>query len=189
MDTDALLQPVINAPNQVTALTELVNANTNAFQEIRVDLNDCDNADKVAAIIAKVELALQDLSTTSQKVPPWVLEPDTSIAPAMKEHYGQYPVYQPLNPDNPVPLPPDYVPPASRDAPTAAALAAQPKPGHESDSRPTPEKEGKKPPGDQPPPPGSPAAKDQQPHGGPSPVDEEPAPKDSEHGHSKGGKK
>ena len=120
MNTDQLLQPISMTHSQIIALKEVIMANTEAFREINGDLAKCDNADKVHAVMAKVEMAMQDLSIESQKIPPWVKDV-TGIEPtgsSGSEFYGQYPIGSPLNPFNPVPWPPGYVPPAS-DAPPA----------------------------------------------------------------------
>jgi hypothetical protein len=108
MDTDALLKPIEATDDPVEAWKVVVEANTAAIKEMRMDLQTCDNADKVHAIMAKAEKAMEDLSVKSQKIPQWVKDgkqPPQSDAP-----YGQYPIYQPLNPANPVPWPPGYDP-------------------------------------------------------------------------------
>lgn len=119
LDTDALLVVPLNLPNKnklerkVELWKRVVEANTKAFQKIRADLDKCDNADKVRAIIADVEKALQDLSVTSQKV-------DVALADlgdsADLGDGSQYPVGSPLNPANPVPWPPGYTPPVTQEA-------------------------------------------------------------------------
>jgi len=117
MNTDQLLQPISMTHSQIIALKEVIMANTEAFREINGDLAKCDNADKVHAVMAKVEMAMQDLSIESQKIPPWVKDV-TDIEPtgsSGSEFYGQYIINQPLNPDNPVPWPPGYAPPAADD--------------------------------------------------------------------------
>ena len=108
MDTDALLLPTKSAKGPVEGWQDVVKANTAALKEIRLDLDTCNNVDKVRALITKVEQAVQDLSVDSQKVPQWMK--DAKDADQPPTHYGQYPINQPLNPDNPVPWPPDYVP-------------------------------------------------------------------------------
>ena len=117
MNTDQLLQPISMTHSQIIALKEVIMANTEAFREINGDLAKCDNADKVHAVMAKVEMAMQDLSIESQKIPPWVKDV-TDIEPtgsSGSEFYGQYIIYQPLNRDNPVPWPPGYALPAADD--------------------------------------------------------------------------
>ena len=113
MDTDELMRPVHNTNSVTIALVRVVEANTAAFKEIRLDLAKCDGPEKVNAIIAKVELAMQDLSISSQKIPPWVKEGEQKAERDIDYGtvaYGQYPIGQPLNPDNPVPWPPGYMP-------------------------------------------------------------------------------
>ena len=110
MDTDALLLPVRNAKTCEEAWKDVVEANTKAFKEIRLDLDTCNNVDKVREIMSKVDQAIQDLSVDSQKVPQWVK--DGKDADPIPPVYGQYPINQPLNPDNPVPWPPGYTPPS-----------------------------------------------------------------------------
>ena len=118
MDTEALLQPIHMTKNQVVALMDVVKANTAALKEIKLDLPKCDNAEKVNAIAAKVDKAIVDLSMDSQKIPPWVrnvpavTDTDVPFGSSQSEFYGQYPINLPLNPDNPVPWPPGYTPPA-----------------------------------------------------------------------------
>ena len=120
MDTDSLLMSLATAENQLVAWQRVVEANTGAFREIRLDLGDCNNQQKVQAIINKVEMALQDLCFDSQKIPGWVKQPAKRAAGNVETIdvnpnlqtvvYGQYPVHQPLNPDNPVPWAPGYTP-------------------------------------------------------------------------------
>jgi hypothetical protein len=114
MDTDALLQPIYMTKNQVIALMDVVKANTAALKEIKLDLTKCDHQDKVTAILSKVDKAIVDLAMDSQKIPPWVkVTPmDVPLGSSESEFYGQYTVDRPLNPDNPVPWPPGYTPPA-----------------------------------------------------------------------------
>jgi len=117
MNTDQLLQPISMTHSQIIALMDVVKANTAAFKEIRKDLGQCNSQEKVQAIINKVEMAVQDLAIESQKIPPWVKDV-TGIEPtgsSGSEFYGQYIINQPLNPDNPVPWPPGYAPPAADD--------------------------------------------------------------------------
>ena len=119
MDTDALLRPVYTTRSQVTALMDVVRANTAALKEIKLDLAKCDNPQKVTAIAAKVDTAIVDLAMESQKIPSWVK--DTTVGPmdidpvgsSGSEFYGQYTIDRPINPDNPVPWPPGYVPTGS----------------------------------------------------------------------------
>jgi hypothetical protein len=116
MDTDALLAPVDAIlfsrggfeHQPIAALRALVEAHTAAWKEIREDLSKCTNDEKVRAIIVKVEKAMTDLAIDSQKLPQW-LRDAKDVAPGTPP-YGQYPVNQPLNPYNPVPLPPGYDP-------------------------------------------------------------------------------
>jgi hypothetical protein len=126
LDTDVLLQPTKNTNNQIVALMALVRANTAALKEIRLDLAACDTVDKANTLAVKIEKAAEDLSMDSQKVAPWIkAEPkDAGGAPIV---YGQYPINQPLNPDNPVPWAPDYVPPAPDGSEHKTAQAAAPK--------------------------------------------------------------
>ena len=114
MDTDALLQPIQMTKNQVIALMDVVKANTAALKEIKKDLSQCDKQEKVGAIASKVDQAIVDLSLDSQKIQPWVkVTPmDVPLGSSESEFYGQYTVDRPLNPDNPVPWPPGYTPPA-----------------------------------------------------------------------------
>ena len=114
MDTDALLQPIQMTKNQVIALMDVVKANTAALKEIKLDLTKCDHQDKVTAILSKVDKAIVDLAMDSQKIPPWikVTPMDVPLGSSESEFYGQYTVDRPLNPDNPVPWPPGYTPPA-----------------------------------------------------------------------------
>lgn len=110
LDTDELLKSVKNAADQIDALMDVVRANTAVFKDIRQDLSICNNQERVQNIINKVEKAMEDLSMTSQKIPPWVKEaPDLkNTAPTYGAiAYGQYPVDLPLNPDNPVLAPED----------------------------------------------------------------------------------
>jgi hypothetical protein len=110
IDTDALLAPARMAQTEDEGLKQVVNANTEAFKQVRIALDTCNNVDKVLAIIADVEKAMQDLSMVSQKV-----EAALRAAgdPANPDVYGQYPINQPLNPDNPVAWPPGYAPDGS----------------------------------------------------------------------------
>lgn len=112
MDTDALMLPVKNATGPIEGWKDVVKANTAALKEIRLDLDTCNNVDKVRALMTKVEQAMQDLAADSQKVPQWMKDAEDTVIPT---HYGQYPINLPLNPDNPVPWPPDYVPPPPPD--------------------------------------------------------------------------
>src|SRR6516164_5739571 len=106
MDTDALLQPIQMTKNQVIALMDVVKANTAALKEIKIDL-----------------------SLDSQKIQPWVkVTPmDVPLGSSESEFYGQYTVDRPLNPDNPVPWPPGYTPPAQM-AMQQTAVAPPPPP-------------------------------------------------------------
>ena len=115
MDTDALLQPIQMTKNQVIALMDVVKANTAALKEIKKDLSQCDKQEKVGAIASKVDQAIVDLSLDSQKIQPWVkVTPmDVPLGSSESEFYGQYTIDRPLNPDNPVPWPPGYTPPAT----------------------------------------------------------------------------
>jgi hypothetical protein len=99
------------ARSENEALREVVNANTAALKKIRVDLTACNNADKVAAIMADVELAMQDLSMTSQKVDVALRHVNPQQQQQAQVGYGQYPVGRPINDSNPVPWPPGYSPP------------------------------------------------------------------------------
>src|SRR6516225_7870972 len=134
MDTDALLQPIQMTKNQVIALMDVVEANTAALKEIKKDLSQCDKQEKVGAIASKVDQAIVDLSLASQKIPPWVkVTPmDVPLGSSESEFYGQYTIDRPLNPDNPVPWPPGYAPPATMAmqqaavAPPPASLAPPP---------------------------------------------------------------
>lgn len=115
MDTDAMLKPIDTTKDQLTGWQDVVKANTAAFKEIRNDLSTCNNQEKVQAIISKVEIALQDLSVDSQKIPTWMREDKGGSVNNPNMHtvgYGQYPVDRPLNPSNPVAWPPGYTPPA-----------------------------------------------------------------------------
>src|SRR6516162_1108478 len=129
MDTDALLQPIQMTKNQVIALMDVVKANTAALKEIKKDLSRCDKQEKVGAIASKVDQAIVDLSLDSQKIQPWVkVTPmDVSLGSSESEFYGQYTIDRPLNPDNPVPWPPGYTPPAQM-AMQQAAVAPPPPP-------------------------------------------------------------
>src|SRR6516164_4837380 len=134
MDTDALLQPIQMTKNQVIALMDVVKANTAALKEIKKDLSQCDKQEKVGAIASKVDQAIVDLSLDSQKIQPWVkVTPmDVPLGSSESEFYGQYTVDRPLNPDNPVPWPPGYTPPAqmamqqAEPPPPPASLAPPP---------------------------------------------------------------
>jgi hypothetical protein len=132
LDTDALLKPIAITRDQLTAWQDVVKANTGAFKEIRVDLGQCNNQEKVQAIINKVEQALQDLSVESQKIPTWVKEDKgPSVIPnpnLMTVAYGQYPINQPLNPANPVPWPPGYTPSGTGAAVGVEGVSAEPEP-------------------------------------------------------------
>jgi hypothetical protein len=108
IDTDTLLAPVRMARSETDALKEVVKANTEAFKQILIEMAKVDNPDKLKVVIADVEKAMQDLSMKSQKVDA-ALRDASAADPSI---YGQYPIHQPLNPDNPVPWPPDYVPPS-----------------------------------------------------------------------------
>jgi hypothetical protein len=126
VDTYILLQPTKNTKNQIVALMALVRANTAALKEIRLDLASCNGPDKVNAIARKVEEAMEDLSMDSQKVDPWIkVVPRDAEGPPVV--YGQYPVNQPINPDNPVPWPPDYTPPAPEGSEQKASQEEKPK--------------------------------------------------------------
>ena len=129
MDTDALLQPIQMTKNQVIALMDVVKANTAALKEIKKDLSQCDKQEKVGAIASKVDQAIVDLSLDSQKIQPWVkVTPmDVPLGSSESEFYGQYTVDRPLNPDNPVPWPPGYTPPAQM-AMQQTAVAPPPPP-------------------------------------------------------------
>ena len=129
MDTDALLQPIQMTKNQVIALMDVVKANTAALKEIKKDLSQCDKQEKVGAIASKVDQAIVDLSLDSQKIQPWVkVTPmDVPVGSSESEFYGQYTIDRPLNPDNPVPWPPGYTPPAQM-AMQQAAVAPPPPP-------------------------------------------------------------
>ena len=109
MDANALMLPVQNAKTSHEGLIDVIKANTAAWKEVRGDLATCNSQEKVQAIIYKVESALSELSIDSQKIPKWVKDGDDPDIPPL---YGQYPIYAPINPDNPVPWPPGYVPPA-----------------------------------------------------------------------------
>lgn len=133
MDTDVLLQPIATAKDQLAAWQDVVKANTAAIKEMRIDLGHCNNQEKVQAIINKAELAMQDLAVDSQKIPLWVKQDngkDNSNPNLVTVAYGQYPVNSPLNPHNPVPWPPDYVPPDDGSGSTAA-IAPPPAPKEE----------------------------------------------------------
>jgi hypothetical protein len=121
MDTDALMLSVLNAKTSHEGLVDVIKANTAAWKEVRGDLAKCNNQDRVNEIIFKVEKALTDLSIESSKIPKWVKDGDD---PDIPPHYGQYPVYAPINPDNPVPWPPGYMPPD----PATAGMGDQLKP-------------------------------------------------------------
>ena len=130
MDTDALLKPLTTTENQLTAWQEVVKANTEALKEIRVDLGQCNNQEKVQAIIYKAEAALQDLCADSQKIPGWVRQPakrgegnveTIDVNPNLTVSYGQYPVHNPTNRDNPVL--------AAADMPAGAGVSAVPEKG------------------------------------------------------------
>ena len=108
MDTDALLLPTKNAKGPIEGWQDVVKANTEALKEIRLDLDTCNNVDKVRALMTKVEQAMSDLAVDSQKIPQWMKDAKDAVPPPT--HYGQYPVNQPLNRDNPVPWPPGYTP-------------------------------------------------------------------------------
>ena len=147
MDTDGLLQPIKMTKNQAVALMDVVKANTAAFKEIKQDLTKCDNAEKVNAIIANVDKAIVDLGIDSQKIPPWVkdvpavTDTDAPFGSSQSEFYGQYPINLPLNPDNPVPWPPGYTPPAMmamQQTSVAAPVppAPPPPPVHEKEKAP-----------------------------------------------------
>jgi hypothetical protein len=129
IDTDALLAAARLTPTENGTLIEIVKANTEALTKIRVELTTCNNADKVSAILADVEKAIQDLSMTSQKVEMALRNvmpqssqqqqtlagkdaSDPAFGTASGWGYGQYPIGDPFNPHNPVPWPPDYVPPS-----------------------------------------------------------------------------
>ena len=114
MDTNLLLAPVNAEENDpVVALRALVEANTAAWKEIRNDLTTCNNDEKVKKITAKVEAAMTDLAIDSQKVPQWLRDTKNDAGSSSQTpYYGQYPVYLPLNADNPVPWPPGYIPPS-----------------------------------------------------------------------------
>jgi hypothetical protein len=129
MDTDALLQPIQMTKNQVIALMDVVKANTAALKEIKKDLSQCDKQEKVGAIASKVDQAIVDLSLDSQKIQPWVkVTPmDVPLGSSESEFYGQYTIDRPLNPDNPVPWPPGYTPPAQM-AMQQTAVAPPPPP-------------------------------------------------------------
>jgi hypothetical protein len=115
--------------NQVIALMDVVKANTAALKEIKKDLSQCDKQEKVGAIASKVDQAIIDLSLDSQKIQPWVkVTPmDVPLGSSESEFYGQYTVDRPLNPDNPVPWPPGYTPPAQM-AMQQTAVAPPPPP-------------------------------------------------------------
>ena len=108
MDANALMLPVQNAKTSHQGLVDVIKANTAAWKEVRADLAHCNSQEKVQAIIYKVESAISELSIDSQKIPKWVKDGDD---PLDLLPYGQYPIFAPLNPDNPVPWPPDYTPP------------------------------------------------------------------------------
>ena len=130
MDTDALLQPIQMTKNQVIALMDVVKANTAALKEIKKDLSQCDKQEKVGAIASKVDQAIVDLSLDSQKIQPWVkVTPmDVPLGSSESEFYGQYTIDRPLNPDNPVPWPPGYTPPAQMAMQQAAVAPPPPTP-------------------------------------------------------------
>ena len=130
MDTDALLQPIQMTKNQVIALMDVVKANTAALKEIKKDLSQCDKQEKVGAIASKVDQAIVDLSLDSQKIQPWVkVTPmDVPLGSSESEFYGQYTIDRPLNPDNPVPWPPGYTPPATMAMQQTAAAPPSPPP-------------------------------------------------------------
>ena len=109
MDANALMLPVQNAKTSHQGLVDVIKANTAAWKEVRGDLATCNSQEKVQAIIYKVESALSELSIDSQKILKWVKDGDDPDIPPL---YGQYPIFAPLNPDNPVPWPPGYAPPA-----------------------------------------------------------------------------
>lgn len=118
MDTDALLVPAMTAPDNEQALRDVIAANTAAFKIIRVALSTCNSQEKVQAIIGDVEQAMQDLSVTSQKVEAAVRKPTPQQQQqGLAVGYGQYPINQPFNPDNPVPWPPEYDAPVVPDDP------------------------------------------------------------------------
>lgn len=119
LDSDTLLRPLTTTKDQITGWQDVVRANTAALKEIRLDLANCNNQEKVQAIINKVEIALQDLSADSQKIPGWMREDKGGSVQNPNMHtvgYGQYPINQPMNPANPVPWPPGYTPPAPQGA-------------------------------------------------------------------------
>jgi hypothetical protein len=130
MDTDALLQPIQMTKNQVIALMDVVKANTAALKEIKKDLSQCDKQEKVGAIASKVDQAIVDLSLDSQKIQPWVkVTPmDVPLGSSESEFYGQYTIDRPLNPDNPVPWPPGYTPPATMVMQQTVAASPPPPP-------------------------------------------------------------
>src|SRR6516164_7119008 len=130
MDTDALLQPIQMTKNQVIALMDVVKANTAALKEIKKDLSQCDKQEKVGPIALKVDQAIVDLSLDSQKIQPWVkvIPMDVPMGSSESEFYGQYTIDRPLNPDNPVPWPPGYTPPATMAMHQTAAASPPPPP-------------------------------------------------------------
>lgn len=101
MDTDALLVATHQTESQSKALMIVVNANTSALKEIKTDLAHCDTQAKAEALMAKIEKAIEDLSLDSQKVEPWVKAEPRDITYGTVA-YGQYPIDNPANPDNPV---------------------------------------------------------------------------------------
>ena len=143
MDTEALLHPVYMTKNQVVALIDVVKANTDALKEIRQDLSKCDSPDKVNTIAGKVDTAIVDLAIRSQKIPPWVkVEPqDVPLGSSESEFYGQYTIDRPLNPDNPVPWPPGYTPPAMMAVQQAESPPPPPPPPPQPQPPPVHEKE------------------------------------------------
>ena len=112
MNTDVMLAPAMMAPTNEAALIEIVNANTAALTQIRGDLAKVDGPEKVSALMAEVDLAIQDLSMKSQKVGAALKhdQVDPRRAPGSPVPDSQYPINLPINRDNPVPWPPGYVP-------------------------------------------------------------------------------
>lgn len=103
LDTDALLRPTKDAHDQITALIIVINANTAALKDIRDDLTKCDTQEKAHELAAKIDKAIVDLSLDSQKIAPWIKAEPRNTQPSMGAvAYGQYPVDNPANPQNPV---------------------------------------------------------------------------------------
>lgn len=105
LDTDMLLARARVSHDQVTALMAVIDTNTAALKVIRLELDKCTGPDKVAAIAADVDKAMEDLSLASQKIDTWIkAQPQVTGGDITfgTVAYGQYPVADPLNPDNPV---------------------------------------------------------------------------------------